>query len=229
MSGVLVLACGSLGQVGDIPQRSLSYLKTADLVVFEEDRAARQLLKAAHVHREYLRLSEHRQQATLEQVKEALSQGSTVVYMSDQGMPNLADPGKEILKIAYDLGVRVQVIPGPSSITAALAAYPLPHERFTFAGFLPRTDDGRVNILRGFRDLKHPIVILETPYRLKPLLESCLRVFPTRSCWKGFLAIDITGPKETYWFGDFQQLIKRSDELDEKMNFVLIIGRKIES
>ena len=59
--GKLILASGPLGDTSDIPPRSLEALKRGDLLVFEEDRMARQFLKAAGVHRDYLRLSEHKQ------------------------------------------------------------------------------------------------------------------------------------------------------------------------
>lgn len=226
--GRLILASGPIGDTADIPPRSLDALKRGDLLVFEEDRMARQLLKAAGVHREYLRLSEHKQSFTLEQVRKTLAAGQTVVYMSDQGTPNLADPGLDLLKVAREAEAKIKVIPGPSSVTAALAACPFPHDKFTFAGFLPRSDHERVAALKKLREITHPIIILDTPYRLVAVLESCTLAFSDKYGWKGFLALDITGQKEDYWVGSFNELLAKSAELEEKTNFVLIIGREHE-
>lgn len=221
--GLLVMASASLGHAADIPARSLESLRSSDLVIFEEDRVARQWLKAAGIHRDYLKLSEHQETETLEAAAEALSLGKSLTYMSDQGTPNLADPGRDLLQIAYALESRVMVIPGPSSITAALAACPFAHESFLFAGFLPREPDLRLAELRRLQSVRQTLVILDTPYRFKALLQACSEVFPSRAGRQGFVALDISGPKEDYWLGGFEQLLGRAESLSEKLNFVLII------
>ncbi len=115
------MAANALGNPSDIPLRSLEALRTADLIVFEEDKVARQTLKAASIHRDYLRLTEHLELDTIDAVKKALKSGQTVVFMSAQGTPTLADPGKKLLDVAYAAGAHVSPIPGPSSVTAALS------------------------------------------------------------------------------------------------------------
>ena len=87
--GTLVMASNHIGCTDDIPNRALETLKTADLVLFEEDRPARQTLKAAGIRRDYLKFNEHHQMQTLDEVAEALKKGRTVIYMSDQGSPAL--------------------------------------------------------------------------------------------------------------------------------------------
>jgi len=190
------MAANSLGRSEDIPERSLAALRVADLLVFEEDRAARQALKAAGLHRSYLRLTEHREAESLEAVEKALINGSTVVYMSDQGTPTVADPGRELLVLAYRLRAHVQVIPGPSSITAALAACSFLHNGFVFLGFLPREEEAREATLRAHAHSKLPLVLLDTPYRRDALLASVKKVLGAeRLC---LLAEDISGPNESF-------------------------------
>ena len=221
MAGSLIMAAGSLGADEDIPTRSLAALRTGDLLVFEEERVARSRLKAAGIHRDYLRLTEHREQSTLDAVASALASGQTVVYMSDQGTPVLADPGRELTAIAYRLGARVTTIPGPSSVTAALAACPFDCNRFRCAGFPPRDGIERRAFLTevaGFA--ADPVVLLDTPYRLTTLLDACHSTLGARR--KGLLALDISGPDEAFLYGDFARL-KDSLRGDEKRNFVLVI------
>lgn len=221
MIGSLIMAAGSLGADEDIPARSLEALRTADLVVFEEDRIARARLKAAGIHRDYQRLTEHREEATLAAVEEALRAGKTVVYMSDQGTPVLADPGRELTAIAYQLGARVTTIPGPSSVTAALAACPFDCNRFHCAGFPPRDGLERRQFLEEVvLEARDPVVLLDTPYRLGALLDACLTVLG--STRKALLALDISGPGEAFLYGNFATLKQRATS-DEKRNFVLVI------
>lgn len=222
--GKLIMAANSLGQALDIPQRSLLQLREADLLVFEEDRAARQALKAAGIHRDYLRLSEHKEEATLDAVRKALSNSQTVLYMSAQGVPTLADPGRELLTIAYRLGASVNVIPGPSSITAALAACSFLENGFYFIGFLPREEELRRKTLQEFVSAPVPLIILETPYRQAALIESAIEVFGDDRL--GLLAEDISGPKESFLEAPLGKLLRRSEE---KLNFVLIIGPAVKA
>ncbi len=219
--GRLTMAATHVGDVADIPARSLDALRHADLLIFEEDRPARSFLKAAGVHRDYLRYSEHDQKYTLSECEAALKKGQWVAYMSDQGTPGLADPGRDLVAMAYRLGATVQVIPGPSSMTAAIAACPFDCWAFHYLGFLPQEPGRRLVALRAAASLTRPLVIMDTPYRLKHLLGSCQQAFGASR--RGFLAIDITGPAEAFWVGDLGDLTRRAEGLGSKLNFVLIV------
>lgn len=221
--GRLIMAATTIGGPEDIPARSLQLLRTADLLVFEEDKGARSMLKAAGVHRDYWRLSEHRQEETLAAVEDALRSGQTVSYMSDQGTPGLADPGALLADLAYRLGARVSPIPGPSSVAAALSLCPFPANRFLCAGFPPRVESERQAWLTSDAlHATHPVVILDTPYRLKALLASAVQALGgTR---RALLALDIGGEREDAWYDQLKSLSDRARLLGEERNFVLVIA-----
>ena len=219
--GKLTLAGTTLGDPADIPARSLEALRQGELLVFEEDRPARQFLKAAGVHRDYLKFTEHGETATLEEIRSALKKGKWVVYMSDQGMPNVADPGQAILRLGYELGVEVNVIPGPSSVTAALAACPFYQDQFFYAGFLSRKESLRAKQLGEIGRRFEPTVILEAPYRRKALLDACCESLGKAR--RATLALDISGSKEAFLFGTLKELVSLSGKRPEKLNFVLIL------
>ncbi|NRA67055.1 MAG: hypothetical protein HRU19_21380 [Pseudobacteriovorax sp.] len=221
-TGKLILAANSIGLLQDIPTRSLIALKTSDELIFEEDRPARQALKAAGIHREYTKLTEHLESDTLEQFETAILNGKSVCYMSDQGMPTLADPGGALLKIAYSLGAKVEIIPGPSSISTALSACPFDISRFNYIGFLERDQQQRQNELVTLAKSTHePLVFLDTPYRRKALLGAITNAFGKKR--KAMLALDISGQHEEYIYEDLGILA----QLDyPKLNFVLVVEGK---
>src|SRR6185312_12435131 len=66
---------------------------------------------------------------------ERLREGATVALVTDAGMPGVSDPGYRLVRAAADAGIPVTVVPGPSSVTAALAVSGLPTDRFCFEGF----------------------------------------------------------------------------------------------
>jgi len=217
------MAATHIGNVADIPPRSLDALRNADLLIFEEDRPARSFLKAAGIHREYERWSEHKQNDTMEKAIDAFGAGQWVVYMSDQGTPNLADPGHELLRAAYRLGVKVDVIPGPSSITAALSVCPFDTRRFEYLGFPPKEPERRKQFLKDYMQAEKLLVILDTPYRLKHVIESCKDVFGSNR--EAFLALDISGENEHFISAPLDDLVFRTRSSEGKTNFILIIDR----
>ena len=212
------MASNHIGNPADIPQRALELLKTADLTVFEEDKPARATLKAAGIHRDYLKFNEHHQEVTLEDVTACLKEGKTVIYMSDQGSPALADPGRHLNKLAFSLGAKVQIIPGPSSVTAALSAAPFESNRFRYIGFPPRETDKREKFFSTEMGTGDCLVLMDTPYRMSALVSELSKNHPSR---KALIAIDITGEKEQYIYGSFKKL--KSEIPEEKLNFVMVI------
>ena len=216
------MAANALGNIEDIPVRSLEAVRQADMLIFEEDRPARAVLKTAGIHKDYFKYNEQSQASTLEYLQEALQQGKTVVYMSDQGCPTLEDPGREIIRTARRLKSKIRVIPGPSSVTSALSACPFPTQGFEFNGFPPRDEYKRTAFLKNLIGRKKLQIIMDTPYRMKHVLENCSKVFSDKV--EGFLALDITGPDEDYLCGNFASLLKEVEGITKKLNFVLIIN-----
>lgn len=218
--GKLIVAANSLGCSDDIPVRALEALRCADLVIFEELKPARQTLKKASIHRDFLRLSEHEEKDTIEQAGEALKNGKSIIYMPDQGCANICDPGRQLLEVAYGLGSTVSVIPGPSAITAALAACPFDTSRFLSWGYLPRQEDKRLELLNEISRYPFPTVILDTPYRLRPLLSACEEAIGSHR--RALLALDITGESEAFHY-ETLAVLKREYSGSKKLNFVLVI------
>jgi 16S rRNA (cytidine1402-2'-O)-methyltransferase len=217
----LFLLGNSLGLDDDVPSRTKVLIRSADLIIGEEDRPIRQMLRVCGVFRDYLRLSEHSQKETLAAAEEALQAGKQVVYFSDQGMPGVADPGRELIEIAQRHQVQIRVIPGPSSITAAIASCPFDCSQFLFAGFLPRSSEDREATLQKLIAIGMPIIVLETPYRLRPFVESLNAILA-----KGHrihLVRDLSGPCEDHMTTTVENLINVDFSL--KLNFVMIIDR----
>lgn len=226
LEGRLTLAGNVLGRQGHLDPRACAALREADLVVFEEARPARQALKAAAVRREFLLVNEHDSNETLQAVEHALRDGQHVAYMSDQGMPNVADPGYQLSRIAYRLGAHVEVVSGPTSLTSAIAAFPFPCPTFRFAGFPPRQPRARDAWLAGLDD-SEPQVILEAPYRWMALLEACARVLSARPC---LLARDIDGEVPSNLLGtpgEIARQLAADDPIDlKRTNAVLVISAR---
>ena len=103
-----------------------------------------------------------------------------MAFVSDAGMPGVSDPGQRLVDAALDEGLRVEVIPGPSAVTCALAASGLPMDHFFFEGFLPRKTGAQKARLGELAGIPGALVIYESPRRVAATLATIAEVFPLR-------------------------------------------------
>ena len=106
--------------------------------------------------------------------------GERMAFVSDAGMPAVADPGARLVDACRDAGVPVDVIPGPSAVTCALAQSGFACEAFYFGGFLPRKDGERARVLKALAGLSAVLVFYESPHRVADSLGAIAGVFPHR-------------------------------------------------
>jgi 16S rRNA (cytidine1402-2'-O)-methyltransferase len=111
----------------------------------------------------------------------ALTDGATVLLLTDAGMPSVSDPGYTLVRAAIEAGIPVTSVPGPSAVTTALAVSGLPCDRFCFEGFLPRRGGERRSRLAGLADERRTMVFFESPHRLADALGDASAAFgPSR-------------------------------------------------
>lgn len=109
-----------------------------------------------------------------------LAAGHDLGLLSEAGLPGIADPGRDWVVAAHDAGHPVEVLPGASAVTLALAASGLSGQSFAFVGYLPvEAGERRSRLLaleQASRRLAQAQVCIETPYRNPALLAAMLQV-----------------------------------------------------
>ncbi len=104
--------------------------------------------------------------------------GSDLGLLSEAGLPGVADPGAPLVAAAHAAGVPVRAMPGPCSLTLALAASGLGGQHFAFVGYLPQDAAARAARLRELESASRRLVqtqlVIETPYRNGALFEALL-------------------------------------------------------
>ncbi len=81
---------------------------------------------------------------------------------------------------ALDAGLPVEVVPGPSAVTCAVAASGVACEHFFFEGFLPRRHAAQVARLGELAQVPGALVCYESPHRVAATLASVAEVMPGR-------------------------------------------------
>ena len=141
----LILAATPLGNPGDASARLIAALTDADVIAAEDSRRFHRLAADLGVTftARVLSFFEGNEDARTQEVLELLKTGSKVVVVSDAGMPTISDPGFRLMRDAIAANIDVNVLPGPSAVTMAIALAGLPTDRFTFDGFAPRASGAR--------------------------------------------------------------------------------------
>src|SRR3954468_3959181 len=127
-----------IGNLEDVTLRVLRELGEADLVLCEDTRHTRRLLDRHGLRPRLLSYHEHNEAARTAELLPRLEAGERVALVSDAGLPGISDPGVRLIRAAREAGVKVTVLPGPSSVATALVASGFGAERYQFVGYLPR-------------------------------------------------------------------------------------------
>ncbi len=177
--GVLVIAGTPLGNAGDATDRLRTAIRSVDLIAAEDTRRFRRLARDLGVEYNAPITSyfDQNEKDRLPELIKALQGGKSVLLVTDAGMPSVSDPGYRLVSAAIEANLGVTCLPGPSSVTVALALSGLPCDRFCFEGFLPRKPGERQRALAQLATERRTMVFFEAPHRLLPMLETVRDVF----------------------------------------------------
>ena len=177
MPGSLFLVATPIGNLEDITLRALRVLKQVDLIAAEDTRRTAHLLTHFGITTRTTSLHEYNEKSRVPGLVQQVRDGLQLAVVTDAGMPSVSDPGYLIVRQALDAGLSVEVIPGVSALTTALAGSGLPTDEFCFLGFAPSRSGERQRWL----GTKVPAtvgtkVLFEAPGRLSGLLADLLEV-----------------------------------------------------
>lgn len=133
---MLSIVATPIGNLEDITLRALRILREADVIIAEDTRRTGLLLKHFAIsHKPMISLYDEVEEKKVGELVSLVSSEQKVALVTDAGTPLVSDPGYKLVREAIKLGVKVEVIPGPSAVLAALVVSGLPPDKFTFWGF----------------------------------------------------------------------------------------------
>jgi 16S rRNA (cytidine1402-2'-O)-methyltransferase len=167
-AGALILVGTPIGNLSDLSDRARATLQAVDVIAAEDTRRTRALLTAAGIPagRRVRALHAHNERAEAKKIVELVAAGKRVAYVTDAGMPGIADPGERLVRACVDAGLAVEIVPGPSALVTALVVSGLPAGRFRFEGFLPRKGTARAERLHAIATSDVTVVLFESPHRV---------------------------------------------------------------
>src|SRR6478672_5426872 len=122
MPGTLFVVATPIGNLEDITVRALRVLREVAVIAAEDTRRTAHLLARHGISTPTTSLHQHNESAKSAAIIERLQRGDDVALVSDAGTPTVSDPGSELIRAAIGVGIRVEPLPGPSAVLAALTA-----------------------------------------------------------------------------------------------------------
>ncbi len=200
----LVFVPTPLGNLRDVTLRALDALREATLIVAEDTRVARKLLRALGLDgRETWSYREQNAQRATPAIVER-ARAELVAVTSDAGMPGISDPGSDLIAAARAAGVAVEVLPGPSAVTSVALLSGFPLRRFAFEGFPPRTSAARRERFRQALGADATTIWYESPRRVRGTLGDLAAVAPDARI---FVVREYTKLHEERWLGTPPQVL----------------------
>ncbi len=164
-AGLYVVAT-PIGNLSDISARAKEVLKNVDLIACEDTRMTGKLLGAYLIKKAMLPYHEHNGSLQRPKILGKIAAGGSVALVSDAGTPLISDPGYKLVDDAYDNGLRVVAIPGPSAVVTALSIAGMPTDRFLFMGFAPTKTQARTTWFEAEKNTAASLVYYESAKRI---------------------------------------------------------------
>lgn len=228
MNGVLTLIATPIDEESMLDTKAFRILHSAALdfsknkFLIEDQKPCRRRWVHFGLGREaidhFIEYNEHTQKDKIPGIISDLKKGINYYLMSDGGLPAFCDPGQLLVKACHENGIKVTCTPHSNSISLAVALSGIDCSNFYFAGFLSKENHDRHNRLVELKNMNTPIVLMDTPYRLKKLLEELAQTMPDR---KIFLGLDLNSPSEELFYAKAQKILGKVAEF--KREFIIIV------
>ncbi|WP_245752201.1 SAM-dependent methyltransferase [Algoriella xinjiangensis] len=182
-----------------LPLYNLDIIRSLNTFVVENEKSARKFIKQVCPEKvqadlEIYILDKDTKPAELFDIIKILDKGISVGVISEAGLPAVADPGAQLVKVAQEKRIQVVPLVGPSSILLALMASGMNGQNFAFHGYLPIDKTDRKKRLSHLEaeSAKTGIaqIFMETPYRNNQMVDDLTKIL--RSETKICVACHIT-------------------------------------
>jgi len=223
--GKLYIVGTPIGNLEDITIRAIKVLREVDFLLSEDKRRTYILLNRYGIRKkDMISFNEKNARRKIPMVIKKLREGKTGALVSDAGMPVISDPGCDLVDACWKEGIEVDVVPGPSALTSAVAASGFSGSKFVFEGFLPKGKRRR-RLLRILKDEKRVMVFFESPERLLDTLKDIMDIMGNREV---FIAREMTKKFQEFFRGTVEEAIKHFQKgvLGE---ITIVLSGKVES
>ncbi len=217
--GTLYVIATPIGNLEDITIRALRILKEVRLIAAEDTRRTAKLLAHYAIPTPLTSLHQHNEIKKSVTLLRHLKNGNSLALVSDAGTPLLSDPGEKLVRAVLSAGLKVQTVPGPSAITAALSMSGIDTSSFIFLGFPPSRAHARDKWFSAIIKEKRTLIIFEGPHRIRTTLKCIYKTFGNRTV---SLCREMTKKHEDLVIGPINTIL--NDLKEPKGEYTIVIS-----
>ncbi len=225
-SGSLTIVGTPIGNIMDLSPRAINKFKEADLVLCEDTRITKKLanLRGFKI-KKLLSFNNHNEKYKQKYVLNKIKEGKNIVLTSDAGMPLISDPGFSLLEGCIESNIKIETVPGPSALIAALVISGLSTQNFYFAGFPNKKKLARIKDLKHLINIDATLIWYESPKRLLGFLKDLKLVFGNR---KAVIVKELTKLYEEILRDDLFNLISEIEKRKQlKGEYVIVLEKPV--
>ena len=211
-----------IGNLEDITLRSIQVLHSVDLILAEDTRVTKKLLKHYDIQTKMISYHSFNEHKKLNTIINQIQAGANIALVSDAGTPAISDPGFLLIRECIRHGIEIICLPGATACIPALIKSGIACDRFSFEGFLP-IKRGRKKRLSNIVEQEKTTIIYESPHRIIKTLQQLCALCPQRE-----IAVikELTKLNENIYRGAVQDVISLVSSATIKGEFVIILDGK---
>lgn len=258
---MLYVVATPIGNLEDISLRALRILKEVNFVLCEDARVTKKILDHYKIQTNFFTYHQHSDERKIKEILNLLGANKKLALVTDAGTPGISDPGGKLVQAVVDAQqnapeeekekFKVESVPGPSALTAALSISGLPTDKFIFMGFPPHKN-GRQTFVNKILQSEWPVIIYESKHRIVKFLEELQKADQTlqainlkkteQNQIKNFyktkekqipplqslvVCRELSKKFETIYRGEIETIINKikSEANEQRGEFVVIVGR----
>tara|TARA_Y100001935_G_scaffold243295_1_gene234554 strand:- start:2804 stop:3484 length:681 start_codon:yes stop_codon:yes gene_type:complete len=211
-----------IGNMEDITLRAIETLKNSNIILAEDTRHAKKLLKHYNISAKVNSYHLNNEHKRVDEYVQMIINGNKVSLITDAGTPCISDPGFLLIREAIKNNILITCLPGPTAFVPALVMSGLPSDSFIFEGFLPRKK-GRKSKLCEISQNTKTTILYESPFRIiKTLSDLQETIGPDR---KIAIVKEISKIYEEVFRGTIQEAIIEYNERSIKGEYVICIDK----
>lgn len=203
----LYVVATPIGNLSDLTPRMKEAIESADLIAAEDTRVTMKLLNHWGMKKSMISCHRHNEDDKAPRIVERMLEEDLIVALTcDAGTPGISDPGHLLVRAAWEAGIPVEPVSGPSAVITALSASGFDAKEFAFFGFLPREKKFLREKLESIRRTGIGVCVLyESPHRLCDLIRQIC------TDWSGCnlcVCSDLTKKYERIYRGGCEQVLQ---------------------
>ena len=179
-NSTLYIVSTPIGNLSDLSTHAQNILSTVSFILCEDTRHSLKLLNHFGIKNNLESLHIHNEKNKLDYLLDKLINSDThsAALVSDAGTPAICDPGSYLVAAAHEKNIQVIIVPGPSSMSSALAACGFIQPRSLFSGFLSKNKSEQFAEFKMWVNVSPCIALFfESPRRVLETLKNLVDFF----------------------------------------------------